>query len=134
MDEARTAAPVEAAAPVRPARGRTPGELRSHRRANSDRRSLDHGESLSPADIFCRTVDLGVACVIALTPFLFGGRHPWGRIALLTLTFATCVVWMVRQARSASAPHRGSWGVWIVGAGILLGVLQISSLPNNVWK
>ncbi len=83
------------------------------------------------ADYLLHIVDAGLAGVICVSPFVFGGRHDMGRLMLVLLIAVTAAAWFARQAILPAARWPGTIvHLFIVLAAALL-VLQIVPLPSE---
>jgi O-antigen ligase/tetratricopeptide (TPR) repeat protein len=81
------------------------------------------------AEYLLRAVDAGLASVICIAPFFFGGRHDLGRLLLVLIIGATAAAWFARQAIGATTKWRrtGMDAIFLIAAAWLL--FQITPLP-----
>jgi O-antigen ligase/tetratricopeptide (TPR) repeat protein len=83
------------------------------------------------ADILLHLVDVGLASVIGVAPFFFGGRYDLGRLVLVALIGATATAWFVRRAISPNQSRGGAAPRWILFAAIGLVMIQLVPLPAS---
>lgn len=76
-------------------------------------------------------VDLGLASVICIAPFIFGGRHDMGRFVFVSLVAVTAAAWFIRQATRTRAVWRPTFAHCILLLAIGLVGLQITPLPQT---
>ncbi len=74
-------------------------------------------------------VDICLAAVLCVAPFIFGGRHDLGRLVMLSLIAVAAVAWSARQClRSTSEfPRTNAYFIFLAAAALL--VAQIVPLP-----
>ncbi|HIQ22665.1 MAG TPA: tetratricopeptide repeat protein [Planctomycetes bacterium] len=78
-----------------------------------------------------RVVDGGLAATVLVLPFLFGGRHPLGRMLLVVLAVAVAAAWSLRQLVQGSGGWRRSGAGWLLWAATALLVLQCTAVPDG---
>lgn len=81
-----------------------------------------------------RLVDAGLMGVIFLAPLFMGGRGEIGRLVYVALVCGTAVCWLVRQCFLSNARWRWSGLEWILMAGVLLVILQLTTLPAGMLR
>ena len=83
------------------------------------------------ADALLKTVDLGLGTLLFVSPHLFGGKHPYGRLVVVALCVVVAIAWFARQMLLSDA----KWTRSRVGAIPLLAlaavVLQLVPLPAS---
>lgn len=106
-----------------------------------DRRHENHHQHGLPlfgweqtSRMLLRLVDAGLMGVIFLAPLFMGGRGEIGRLVYIALVCGTAVCWLARQCLLAEARWRWSGLEWILLAGVLLVVLQLTPLPAGVLR
>ena len=82
--------------------------------------------------ILLQAVDAGLASILFVAPLVMGGRHPLGRLVLLTLIALTTTAWLLRLACAGVLHWRLSGAEWLLAAGLGLVMLQLIPLPTNV--
>ena len=82
--------------------------------------------------ILLRIVDLALAGSIFLVPMLLGGRHAVGRLMLVALAMVAAVAWSLRQCLSTRPRWQRSAAEWLLVAGVILLIVQLSPLPPAV--
>jgi O-antigen ligase/tetratricopeptide (TPR) repeat protein len=93
------------------------------------------GSGLGQLDrLLLRVVDAGLAGCIFVVPFLIGGRHPVGRLALVTLAVVVAVAWAVRQCVLSEATWRRSGVELLLLAGAAVPLVQLIPLPQSVLQ
>ncbi|MCA9209958.1 MAG: hypothetical protein KDA55_16475 [Planctomycetales bacterium] len=78
--------------------------------------------------------DAGLAAVIFFAPLFMGGRHPLGRLVLVSIIGATAMAWFARQCLVARAGWNRSPAQWLIVAALALVVLQILPLPESLVR
>ncbi len=76
-------------------------------------------------------MDAGLAACILVVPFLMGGRHPVGQLALVTLTSIVVLAWALRQATGGHGVWRSTYASWILLFGVILVALQLVPLSHG---
>lgn len=79
-----------------------------------------------------KVVDGALAGAVFVVPFILGGNHAWGRLALVLMAAIAAVAWTVRQSLNREARWRLSGAEPILLAGMLLVVLQVTPLPSGM--
>jgi len=79
-----------------------------------------------------RVVDGCLAGCIFLVPFLMGGRQAVGQFALVTLSVAAALAWLVREGLRRRFTWRYSAAELLLLAGVVLVVVQLVPLPPSV--
>ncbi|MBN2022405.1 MAG: O-antigen ligase family protein [Pirellulales bacterium] len=80
--------------------------------------------------LLLRVVDAGLAgCVFGL-PWLLGGRHPLGQLALVAMAATVALAWLLRQTLEREPTWRPSAGTPWVAAAVALVALQLLPLPG----
>ena len=74
-------------------------------------------------------VDLGLAGVIFVAPYFFGGRHDLGRLVFVALVAVTAAAWWLRQSVRSQAGWRPTFAHAVLLLAIGLVALQIVPLP-----
>ena len=84
----------------------------------------------SGSDLLLQIVDLGMAAIVFCSPLIFGGRHPWGQLALVAMCAVVSICWFTRQALI-----RGNWtrtsATWLLLLAVGLVVSQTLPLPST---
>ena len=83
------------------------------------------------ASILLRVVDIGLISILFFAPLFMGGRHPTGRLVLVSLVSMMCVAWCLRQCILNQAFWRATAGQWLFLATIFLVVLQLLPLSSD---
>lgn len=80
-----------------------------------------------------KMVDFGLAAVIMASPWLLGGRHPLGELAIVSLSVVVAAAWTLRQflLRDETAWTLTRAEVLLI-AGAVLVLLQIVPLPQGI--
>ena len=84
--------------------------------------------------LLLRIVDFSLAGCLFVVPFLLGGRQALGQLVLVTLAVTASLAWSVRQSLCGEAIWRRSAGGWLLMAGVLLLVVQITVLPPSMHQ
>lgn len=84
------------------------------------------------AEVLLQLVDLSLAGILFFAPLIMAGRHPWGRLVLVTLAATSAVCWAFYQARRRRAAYSLTGLEWLLPAGAMLLALQLLPLPA-VW-
>lgn len=91
-----------------------------------------HERDSSPAERWLLSVvDLGLAGIIFVAPYFFGGRHDLGRFVFVLLVAITAAAWFVRQALRTNAGWRPTFAHTLLLLSIGLVALQIVPLPDS---
>jgi O-antigen ligase/tetratricopeptide (TPR) repeat protein len=83
------------------------------------------------SDWLLQVVDAGLAGVICVAPFVFGGRHDLGRLVLVILIGITVVTWFARQALDARSAWKDTAAYTVLLLAVLVVGLQIVPLPSG---
>ena len=83
------------------------------------------------SSILLRVVDIGLISILFFAPLFMGGRHPTGRLVLVSLVSVMCVAWCLRQCILSQAFWRATVGQWLFLATIFLVVLQLLPLSPD---
>ncbi|MFV2065569.1 MAG: O-antigen ligase family protein [Pirellulales bacterium] len=81
-----------------------------------------------------RTVDAGYGALLLIAPLLMGGRHPVGRLFLVTVVVIMAVAWLARQSLETASGWRRSSAEWWLLAALTLLILQQVSLPPSILR
>ena len=76
-----------------------------------------------------RVVDAGLWAIVFVTPLVFGGRHPWGRLLLVTLSVVVSLAWLLRQGALGQGQWTRTAASVIALAALLVVGLQVVPLP-----
>lgn len=76
-------------------------------------------------------VDAGLLATICAAPFIFGGRHDFGRLVFVSLVGATAVAWFLRQSLLPKAAWTRTTALGILLLAIAWIVLQLVPLPAD---
>lgn len=79
-----------------------------------------------------RITDGALAGCLFVVPMMMGGRQALGQLTLTALAVTAAVAWGARQCVLDKARWRWSWSEWLLLAGTLLLVLQVTPLPAAV--
>ena len=85
-----------------------------------------------PSQLCDRIADLAILGVLFFAPLMMGGRHPIGKFVYLILVSALVIAWLVRQTLASTGTYRRTHVGWLVGAALLLVVVQITPLPQSL--
>jgi tetratricopeptide (TPR) repeat protein len=85
----------------------------------------------SLCDFLLRVVDVGLVSAICLAPYVFGGRHDFGRLVLALAIAVTATAWFLRQTILPTARWSRTLANLLVLCGASLLLLQIIPLPPN---
>ncbi|MBC8876654.1 MAG: O-antigen ligase family protein [Planctomycetes bacterium] len=98
----------------------------------SDAKSL--GKPLAhPADgVALQLVDTGLLAVLFVAPLFMGGRHPLGRLVLVSIVCATALTWLIGQCKAKSGRWIPSGSVVLIALGMLVVLLQLVPLPYSI--
>lgn len=81
-----------------------------------------------------QTVDVGLAGVLLVVPFLMGGRHPIGQLALAILAAVIGFAWAAHLGCTDKPRWRSANAVFVLIAGVLLVLAQLASWPDGVLQ
>lgn len=110
---------------------RTTVAARSGRHGPGAPGSCDDRSSAGSDQFLLLLVDACLAGVVFLVPFLMGGRHAIGQLALTVFAVVSALAWAMRQASRNDATWRSTAATPLVIAGVLLVVLQ--TIPLSPW-
>jgi len=83
----------------------------------------------SAADWCLSIVDWGIAAIVLVAPFFFGGRHLLGRFVFIALTCIVSIAWLTHQAMKRDARWTPTFAHALGLAAIGLVALQLVPLP-----
>lgn len=76
-------------------------------------------------------VDGGLAAIICVAPFVFGGRHDLGRLVFVSLVAVTAAAWFLRQCVLPEAKATRTKAYWLLAVAVALVALQLLPLPMD---
>jgi len=76
-------------------------------------------------------VDAGLAAVIGVAPFVFGGRHDVGRLVFVALVALTALAWFIRQGLFPQAAWTRSWAHALLVLALAIVGLQLVPFPAD---
>lgn len=79
-----------------------------------------------------RVVDVGIIGLIFVMPLFMGARGPVGRMVLLLLSAVIALAWCARQFLIGRSRWYQTGAEWLLLAGLLLVLLQLTPLPHAV--
>jgi len=82
--------------------------------------------------LLLRTVDLSLAGILIVVPFILGGNTAVGRFALMLLALCMTVSWCLRQCLQPRARWFPSGVEWLVVAAIAVVSFQLLPLPSGI--
>ncbi|MBN1590810.1 MAG: O-antigen ligase family protein [Pirellulales bacterium] len=104
-----------------------------HRHASRSARRRARQHDVSPVHWLdaplLRLMDAGLAACLLVVPFLMGGRHPIGQVALVGLTSIVVLAWALRQAVGRHGTWQPTHAAFLLLFGVFLLVLQLTPLP-----
>ena len=101
-----------------------------------DRQQVGRGREGLPSSLdrlLLRVVDLGLAGVIFVAPLFLGGRHPLGKLVLVSLICVTALAWLARQSTRRESRWTRTAADWLLLAGAVLLLFQLMPLPQGLW-
>ncbi len=115
---------------VRPRRERTSVFTSSSPSATSSADNTHPGRSTRPRGApFEQLVDVGLLAVLFLAPLFMGGRHPLGRLVVVSIVCATAVTWIIGQCTAKSARWIPTGATVLLAGGLLVVLFQLAPLP-----
>ena len=82
---------------------------------------------------FCDGItDIAILGILFFAPLMMGGRHPIGKLVYLILVGTFVIAWLVRQTLASKAPYRATNVGWLIGAALLLVLVQLTPLPQQM--
>ena len=81
--------------------------------------------------LLLRVVDLGLISMLFFAPLFMGGRHPVGRLVLVSIVAIMGTAWFLRQCLLQRAVWRSTAGQWIFLAACCLVFLQVLPLSSE---
>lgn len=125
---------------TRPSETETSSDRRRGERSRGSERASELASKLPSvaehplAAALLHVTDAGLAAVIFFAPLFMGGRHPLGRLVLVSIIGATAMAWFARQCFVARAGWNRSPAQWLIVAALALVVLQILPLPESLVR
>ena len=83
------------------------------------------------SSLLLRLVDAGIIAILFFAPLFMGGRHPVGRLILVSIVATMSIAWFLRQCVLKQAYWRATAGQWVFLAAIVLVVLQLVPLSSE---
>lgn len=109
--------------------GRSQFDRRSRQaRPHRSRRATTRRDRLDV--VLVGLTDAALAGCVLVTPFLMGGRHAIGQLALVLFTSIAAAAWALRQAFSTHGAWRPTHAVWLLLLGVILVGFQLVELPQ----
>ena len=81
--------------------------------------------------LLLRVVDLGLISMLFFAPLFMGGRHPVGRLVLVSIVAIMGTAWFLRQCLLQRAVWRSTAGQWIFLAACCLVLLRVFPLSSE---
>jgi O-antigen ligase/tetratricopeptide (TPR) repeat protein len=84
------------------------------------------------SDRLLKSSDAGLLAVIFVAPLFMGGRGPFGKFVFIALVCVAAVAWSIRQCLTKKAVWKWSGVEWLLGAGVLLVILQLVPFSESM--
>ncbi len=97
----------------------------------SSRRAHNVGGDERLATTLLQIVDLGLWSIVFIGPHLFGGRHPLGHFAILSICVLTAFTWFARQLWIKKSPGFSTPAVWLFAVATAWVAFQLVPLPHE---